>query len=64
MEIFKPWLLQTREERNLRLELYNECLASFPPIDEAIMINLKPPRTELDAKFELYIYQLRKRDKC
>jgi hypothetical protein len=59
-EVFKPWLLQTPTERKARMEDYLGCLHTWPPIDEFILTKLKPPSSELDAIYELYIYQLRK----
>lgn len=58
--MIEPWLLMTEEERRERAAIYNDLVSPIhPPVDELLVVMFRPPRTALDARLELWLYQLR-----
>lgn len=61
--MIKPWLLMDSQERQARIDDYVEFVCSSirgNPVDEGLLVALKPPDSQLGALFELWVYQQRK----
>lgn len=57
--MIKPWLLMTSAEKRNRIELFHELVFHTFPQSEMLITMVRPPRDLLEAKFELWLYQLR-----
>jgi hypothetical protein len=62
--MIKPWLLMDKQERLQRADDYTSLVASSirgQPIDEFLLVSMKPPDSRLGAMLELWLYQQRTR---
>jgi len=60
--MIKPWLLMDTKERRERIDDYASLVCSSirgTPIDEELLVSLKPPDSQLGALLELWLYQQR-----